>query len=329
MKRTIFKILLAMLVIIVLSASVYAANVVRSGQTVYVDGVQKSFDVYNIDGSNYFKLRDIAFVMNNTNAQFGVEYDNVAAAIRVVNGQAYSADDSEMIIGIDKSSTAKISTQQLTVNGEIVALKAYLIGGNNYFKLRELGDTIGFYVSYNDERDSVQIDSISNEYKESDLVVVLNIGGKMFRIAHDSNPAFVSATRGSDYYINAGGVLQLLSCYDGRIQYEQGENPYIGPTVYGEGSKITWSRGDVYYSATEVGNVFSLINNNNGLAYTSESGDRYRTNISVNGLNVIEFKGEAIINSARCLPIKEVLSSLGIACTITLDKANNQLIFKF
>ena len=43
--------------------------------TVMLDGKQVKPVGYNINGNNYYKLRDIALILNGTTAQFGVTWD--------------------------------------------------------------------------------------------------------------------------------------------------------------------------------------------------------------------------------------------------------------
>ena len=48
---------------------VYADPVVEpSSQHFEVDGVNVTAEIYNIDGNNYFKLRDIAMLLKDTSA---------------------------------------------------------------------------------------------------------------------------------------------------------------------------------------------------------------------------------------------------------------------
>ena len=54
-------------------------SVVLSPQTIMVDGTRIQFEVYNTDGYNYFKLRDIAYVLDGTESQFGVSFDATLA----------------------------------------------------------------------------------------------------------------------------------------------------------------------------------------------------------------------------------------------------------
>ncbi|MDI3538126.1 MAG: hypothetical protein PWP12_471 [Bacillota bacterium] len=51
---------------------------------IYVDGQEVKFVAYNIGGYNYFKLRDIAKVLN-----FGVLWDGGNNAIKVDTSQTY------------------------------------------------------------------------------------------------------------------------------------------------------------------------------------------------------------------------------------------------
>ena len=51
------------------------------------------------------------------------------------------------------------STQSLLVDLMPVQITAYNIGGNNFFKLRDLGDAFGFYVGYDPDTNTAVIDS--------------------------------------------------------------------------------------------------------------------------------------------------------------------------
>ena len=53
-------IILTLLLVCIAVSYASAANVVVSPQNLSVDGVDAYCDKYNIDGSNYFKLRDLA-----------------------------------------------------------------------------------------------------------------------------------------------------------------------------------------------------------------------------------------------------------------------------
>ena len=54
--------------------------------------------------------------------------------------------------------TAKPTDQRITVDGQEVSMTAYKIKGNNYVKLRDIGKTINFGVSFNMATKAVSID---------------------------------------------------------------------------------------------------------------------------------------------------------------------------
>ncbi|WP_409967721.1 stalk domain-containing protein [Bengtsoniella intestinalis] len=56
---------------------------------------------------------------------------------------------------------ATLSTQPIFVDGEQVEMTAYSINGNNYVKLRDIGEAVGFNVSWNYDESRVDIDSTS------------------------------------------------------------------------------------------------------------------------------------------------------------------------
>ncbi len=123
-------------------------QVALTAQKLTVDGQERSAEIYNIDGSNFFKLRDMAALLNGTGSQFSVAYDAERGEIAVRTGEAYAPVGGELALGADKSASAVPSSQKLTVDGSAVELVAYNIGGNNFFKLRELGEKLGFSVDY-------------------------------------------------------------------------------------------------------------------------------------------------------------------------------------
>ena len=136
-----------------LSATVHfnstGPSVVLSPQNLTVNGVRKNVEKYNIDGYNYFKLRDIAYLLNGTPAQFSVDWDAENNVAWIVSGQPYTANGSELIIGADRSATAVRSPQTIVIDGEVRSdLAAFNLAGNNFFKLRDLGEALGFQVDF-------------------------------------------------------------------------------------------------------------------------------------------------------------------------------------
>ena len=111
-----------------------------------VNGVLADPTVYKIGGSNYFKIRDVAAVLNGTGKQFAVGY--AGGKVTVTSGQPYEATGKELAGAPSASKTASPSNDTIMIDGTEVSLTVYKIGGANYFKLRDLGKALNFYVGW-------------------------------------------------------------------------------------------------------------------------------------------------------------------------------------
>ena len=125
---------------------------------VLVNGKEVAFDAYTIDGANYFKLRDLAYVLNGTEKQFEVGWDNASKTITLTSGSAYTANGSEMAKG-GGAQSASVSASKLLIDGKEVSLTAYTIGGNNYFKLRDIGQAFDFGIGWDNASKTITIDT--------------------------------------------------------------------------------------------------------------------------------------------------------------------------
>ena len=147
--KKLLPIILTLLLVCIAAPYASAANVVASPQNLSVDGVDADCDKYNIDGSNYFKLRDLAQLLSKTDSRFSISFDEQSNAVAVVSGKEYTPVGGELARGQDQSKTAVVSKQSVLIDGKAVdGLSIYNIGGNNYFKLRDLGNALGFTVDY-------------------------------------------------------------------------------------------------------------------------------------------------------------------------------------
>ena len=126
---------------------------------VLVNGKEVAFDAYTIDGSNYFKLRDLAYVLSGTEKQFEVGWDNASKTITLTSGKSYTANGSEMGARSAGSKAAAVSASKLLIDGKEVALTAYTIDGNNYFKLRDIGQAFDFGIGWDNASKTITIDT--------------------------------------------------------------------------------------------------------------------------------------------------------------------------
>jgi len=127
--------------------------------TVLINGSPVEFDAYNINDNNYFKLRDIAFVLSDTEKQFEVLWDGVKNAIFLTNGAPYTAIGGEMSSKGASTKQAKTPNSKVYLDDEEIALAAYNIENNNYFKLRDIGEVFNFKVEWDSAQNTIIIDT--------------------------------------------------------------------------------------------------------------------------------------------------------------------------
>lgn len=117
-----------------------------------VDGEDAAPAAYKINNANYFKLRDLAMLLNNSNAQFSVDYNGEINAIMITTGQPYRPQGGELNTVPSAAASAMPSNDAVYINGVKTDLTAYKIAGANYYGIRELGRALGFNVGWTGER---------------------------------------------------------------------------------------------------------------------------------------------------------------------------------
>lgn len=126
---------------------------------VLVNGQDIAFDAYKIKDNNYFKLRDLAKVVSGTEKQFEVDWNEDTQSIELISNQAYTEVGGELDLGDGLNKTAESSTSLIYKDGELIELLAYKIGGNNYFKLRDIGKVFDFDIRWDNETQTISIDT--------------------------------------------------------------------------------------------------------------------------------------------------------------------------
>ncbi len=113
-----------------------------------VDGVAVDVRGYNINGNNFFKLRDVAMALNGSEAQFEVAWDGALRSISLATGKSYTPVGGEMAAIAAINQLGIRCRDALYVDGADTSLLAYNINGNNYFKIRDLASALGFEVEW-------------------------------------------------------------------------------------------------------------------------------------------------------------------------------------
>ena len=164
MRQRLLGIVLVFCMVLTMTPAAFAVmpvneNAKPTSSTVLADGTAIAFDAYNINDNNYFKLRDLAYILSGSEKQFDVGWDSTKNAISLTSGKTYTAVGGEMM---GKGAGDKIPTptnSKIYLKGKEIQLTAYNIEGNNYFKLRDIGMELDFGVNWDGENNTIVIDT--------------------------------------------------------------------------------------------------------------------------------------------------------------------------
>ncbi|MGM9937728.1 MAG: hypothetical protein ACI38A_10310 [Candidatus Ornithomonoglobus sp.] len=132
-----------------------SANV--SVATVIVDGTRYTLNGYNVNDSNYFKIRDIAMLLRNTTAKFNVEWDTATDGIKIVPGADYVPIGGELSSDVAESLNVLENSTPVFINDKQTAITSYNINGSAYFKIRDIADAAGFEIVWDDATQTITI----------------------------------------------------------------------------------------------------------------------------------------------------------------------------
>lgn len=142
------KVFIAGTLLAVMVTAVGAVNAKPTNNTIYVDGTKVNGAAYMINDNNYFKLRDIAAMVNGSAKQFEVSWNEAAKRIDLTTNKAYTVVGGELALPSSATKTANASTASVFKDGSKVDYTGYNISDNNYYKLRDLCKDMNIGVKY-------------------------------------------------------------------------------------------------------------------------------------------------------------------------------------
>ena len=128
-----------------------------SRHKVTLNGAKADLAAYTINSNNYFKLRDLAKALKGLDSEFEVKWNAAQQRIDLTSKTAYTAVGGEQAALPAGNKAATLTNAAVYLDGKPLSLTAYYISGNNYFKLRDLGDALGFSVDWDNATSTVTI----------------------------------------------------------------------------------------------------------------------------------------------------------------------------
>ncbi|MGI6751525.1 MAG: hypothetical protein ACOX4U_02765 [Anaerovoracaceae bacterium] len=135
-------------------------NATPTSSIIKVNGKVQGFKSFYVDGHNYFKLRDLAAALGSSEVSFEIDYDAKTGNINIYTKMPYTPVGGELGNVSDSSSKTGIATPStLFLDGKQLNLISYLIDGNNYYKLRDMGRALDFGVEWIAKSNTILIDT--------------------------------------------------------------------------------------------------------------------------------------------------------------------------
>ena len=125
--------------------------------SVSVNGKQTKLPAYNIDGSNYVRVRDAAVLLLGTESGFDVQWNEGLHRVELQSRTVYEPLGTENEPLPAGSRTTQSIVEPTVVDGVANMVAAYQMDGCTYYKLRSLGDLCGFQVDWNEETQTVEV----------------------------------------------------------------------------------------------------------------------------------------------------------------------------
>ena len=156
--RKIAAALCAVLSVTLVSAAAAAPKVAVSTHKFMVNGKSVAPQAYNVDGYNYFKLRDVAYLLTDTTAPFNVTWSpSQSTVVNLISGQKYQKVGGELSASTLSSLKVSSSTFKVLLDGSAVNFRGYLINDNNYYSIADIAGAIGFEADWDNASRTVKI----------------------------------------------------------------------------------------------------------------------------------------------------------------------------
>lgn len=301
LKGQFYSLLLALCMVLSMLPHIAMAEEVTatpSNVTIYINGSPYSLEAYKINSNNYFKLRDLASVFNNTNKKFNVVYNNSINMIELRMAEEYVPVGGELSQG--------------ERNPKIVTPVKRIV---HWVETRSFGGGVEEQLEYNIALSSYTIDS-SAFVKLRDLMQWLNVG-----VGYDNLTASIIINTNQEYVLPKyiGNPLKDGESIDYKYRKDFGAQPGSiqnrGEIVYHDG----W-----YYS-----DGFKIQENSTVVPYKSDYGDYNTDNYQVYG-NKLFFEGALSSSGTNQVIFSMNLDGSSVKKIITnaLDNGHSITVYK-
>jgi hypothetical protein len=235
--------------------------------------------------TEYFRLRDLAMILNGSIKQFSIGIDE--RGIMLTPSEPYTPIGTELFISDNEViESAKMVTIRLFVKEDMVQLKGYFFNNTNYINLDDLGKLMNFNVDIDQRTNDIIVNTSENYEKKPKQILTK------------------ASSRKIDFDFNQSKKVEQFLTKDYRAIHHAKDNLYIAA---GDDGVIEISRDGTNWTEVDSGSTSSLqyitsnetnnivIGDRNTILY-SDTGT-YWEKAKINNLNEqVYFRGLASSN---------------------------------
>ena len=180
--------------------------------TISINEQNYEIQAYTINGSDYFRLRDIAFIMIGTTMQFQVEWNETEQSVQITQGPYYREIGGELSMSAAEK-TAVPTTSTIYSSGNKTSLTGYSIDGSTYLTITDIANDIGFSVDVDISAHTVFISGSHPENYENPDSFVLTLLADNSDALLNGNSVTLSEQpfiQNGTFYIPLKAVTELL-----------------------------------------------------------------------------------------------------------------------
>lgn len=210
MKKHIFSLIILGAVMCLAPHCLAAETAQPSDAAVTVNGKSVQIAAYNMYGSNYFKLRDVAAALNGTDKQFNVDWLASYEYILLDDTQGYEESEAYTAPQTGQAQYNVITMRKNDGDGFVSFNPVcYNINDNNYFKIRDISKIFDFDVNY--------VNGILNIDTENQYTAVMpeEEEGELIGMAYEAAlPLFINEIPLVSYYSPCETVHTVEDMYE-------------------------------------------------------------------------------------------------------------------
>jgi len=206
--------LLALIILFALATPAYASGAnfaTRMDSSITLGETQYNFHTFSFSGQNHIRIRDLAYILSATPMRFSVAWNAASKSVLLGSDLQYVPVGGELSPADTTRLTGTLESADVQIDQHILTIPTINIGGEAFFRLRDIADAFGFSIGWSTANNSIVLGSGANQIEYS--VSASQGSGAFVRILDPARPV-VALTFDDGPKATTNTVLDILAQHD-------------------------------------------------------------------------------------------------------------------